>query len=685
MTHTFSGPFYRFISMTAARRLCCGVVSPRVRRVGAIGFLSLAAIGFSGCNFLQSLTIGPSIETKQVANAVVGVPYSFKIEATGADFAYWDSSKMPPGLSFDDGRIKGTPTLGGTFQIAVAVFDDSGKYIKSDSRSYTMLILDITTTTLPSGTAEQVYAPFSLSAVGTVGTPAWILSGGALPEGMSFSNAGILDGMPAVAGNFQFTASVADQDTPPRSKERPFSLSVVPNPNPALAVAFERVSVDSSGVEGNGPSSAPAISENGRFVAFESEADNLISHDENGVVDIFLRDTCWTATANCHPSTVRVSAAMNGGDANGASEHATISGNGRFVVFDSLATNLVAMDGNQASDVFLRDTCYGVPSGCQPFTEKISTTAKGTDANGASRDPVISADGRFVAFVSAATNLSDRPLTAREGVLMRDTCRGASSGCKPTVSAIELTDETVTPPVVSSELSLSGNGRYIVFASEVGTKAGGRLKVVVLHDSCFGAEPQCALKTEIVSKDQNGALANGDSFQPMISADGRVVVFSSKATNLAGNVGPPNGRVRTFVRNICGQDSECSASVQMGPEASTTETNESRNPTISRDGRYIAFESNREVAAGSTAGKEVLVKDRCVGAYECEPKTQRITRLLQGDDMDNVGVTPVLSGDGQSVAFVSQSANLVDNDFNHALDVFVSHPKAPVPWLIVLK
>ena len=183
----------------------------------------LCGVACSGCNSVESVILGPSIDTKSVPNAVVGAPYSFKIQASGTDLSSWDISATPPGLDFDGGRIKGTPTKGGSFKFEVSVFDYTHDYLKSDSRDFTMLILDITTTGVPNGVANSSYTPTTFSAIGAVGTPAWTLSGGSLPAGMSFSSAGILDGTPTTAGTYPFSVTVKDQDVPPRSRARLFA------------------------------------------------------------------------------------------------------------------------------------------------------------------------------------------------------------------------------------------------------------------------------------------------------------------------------------------------------------------------------------------------------------------------------------------------------------------------------
>jgi hypothetical protein len=737
------------------------------QRAALLCCLWLGAIACSGCNFLESLLLGPSIDTKTVPNAVARVPYSFKIQASGADLSTWGISATPPGLEFDGGRIKGTPTQGGTFKFEVTLQDYSGEYVKTDSRKYTMLILDIVTTGVPNGVANSSYPPTKFAATGTVGTPAWDLSGGGLPPGMSLSNGGILGGTPTEAGAYGFTVRVTDQDTPPRSQESGFNL-LVANPAPAVsflspasvveggsdfqltvsgsgfvassvvqwngedrttlfatpgqlravipaadiasggsasitvinsrplggrsdalvftvvgATPFTRASVDSAGAQGHGPSLLPAISGDGRFVAFESEADDLVSGDENRFADIFLRDTCAKAAADCRPSTIRASSAIDGGDANGPSAHAAISADGRFVVFESEATNLVADDLNQKKDIFLRDTCQGARTDCRPGTEKISTTATGADADGASHDPAVSGDGRFVAFVSVAGNLVPGGSPIAEHVFVRDTCHGADENCQPGTSVISVESGGMVSLVSHGEPSLSEDGRYVVFVSEFGTVADRRVKVVLVRDTCFAAEPGCQPSTQIVSMNQAGAVADGDSWRPRITRDGRYVVFSSKAGNLATGSGVDGSRARVYLRDTCrGALTVCAPTMRL---VSTGLTNsgaegDSLNPSISRDGRYVIFESSAAnlVAGDSNGRSDIFLADLCSSDRWCAPSVTRMSRSSTGE-ADGESFSPVLSADGQVVAFASGAMNLIGNDSNYTVDVFVIPRTGQVP------
>ncbi len=154
-----------------------------------------------------------------------------------------------------------------------------------------------------------------------------------------------------------------------------------------------RVSVDSSGNQGTNPSRKPTISADGQFVAFESSANNLVSGDTNVAYDIFVRDTVGDTTT-------RVSVASDGTQSTDYenSNSPAISDDGRYVTFYSNATNLVTGDSNMVSDIFRHDRQTG-------DTTRVSVDAAGTQANGASVFPEISADGRYVVYYSAAGNL----------------------------------------------------------------------------------------------------------------------------------------------------------------------------------------------------------------------------------------------------------------------------------------
>lgn len=141
----------------------------------------------------------------------------------------------------------------------------------------------------------------------------------------------------------------------------------------------------------NGPSSAPTISPNGSYIAFASDASNLVQEDTNGVADVFVRDL---GTGDVR----RVSVNAQGQQANDASASPSISDDGRYVAFESYAQNLVSGDTNNAWDVFVRDRATNV-------TERVSVASGGTQGDQHSRAPALSGDGKRVVFESQATNL----------------------------------------------------------------------------------------------------------------------------------------------------------------------------------------------------------------------------------------------------------------------------------------
>src|SRR5437867_824550 len=183
-------------------------------------------------------------------------------------------------------------------------------------------------------------------------------------------------------------------------------LAPLATPAGASPGTTERVSVDSAGTQGNSFSLDPSISADGRFVAFSSLATNLVPGDTNGAFDVFVHDRLTGTTE-------RVSVDSAGTQGHGNSSEPSISADGRFVAFSSVATNRVPGDTNAAFDVFVHDRLTGT-------TERVSVASAGTQGNGSSLDPSISADGRFVAFSSVATNLVPGDTNGKEDVFVHD-------------------------------------------------------------------------------------------------------------------------------------------------------------------------------------------------------------------------------------------------------------------------
>jgi Tol biopolymer transport system component len=171
-----------------------------------------------------------------------------------------------------------------------------------------------------------------------------------------------------------------------------------------------RISVDSSGSDGNGSSDGPSISSDGSTVVFMSNASNLVPYDTNGMPDIFVRDIATSVTE-------RVSVDSSGGEANLFSSVSSISGDGRVIAFDSVASNLVVSDTNGMSDVFVHDRTTGI-------TERVSVDSSGTEAAWGGTVPWISADGRTVAFQSYADDLVAGDTNSIDDVFVHDLSSG---------------------------------------------------------------------------------------------------------------------------------------------------------------------------------------------------------------------------------------------------------------------
>src|SRR5216117_509323 len=261
----------------------------------------------------------------------------------------------------------------------------------------------------------------------------------------------------------------------------------------AGAQTTERVSVASGGTtEGNDTSLGSALSADGRFVAFDSAATDLVAGDTNGVSDVFVHDR-QTGT------TERVSVASDGAQGNGRSGLVTfafppaLSADGRFVAFVSFATNLVAGDTNGATDVFVHDRQTGT-------TERVSVASDGTESNAASLGSALSADGRFVAFQSDATNLVAGDTNGATDVFVHDRQTGMTERVSVASGGTEGNG-------FSAGLALSADGRFVAFHSTATNLVAGDTNGatdVFVHDRQTGT-------TERVSVDSDGTQGNGPS------------------------------------------------------------------------------------------------------------------------------------------------------------------------------
>ena len=345
--------------------------------------------------------------------------------------------------------------------------------------------------------------------------------------------------------------------------------------------ATTRTSVSTGGVQGNGRSFVPAVSADGRFAAFYSDASNLVAGDTNGARDVFVHDRQTGETT-------RMSVDSTGTEANGDSFAPAISGDGRFVAFSSSGSNLVTGDTNGVNDVFVRDRQAGT-------TTRASVAPAGAEANDGSYAPSISADGRYVAFTSFAANLI--PVDANDGsdVFVRDLQAGTTTRVSEYQGGFEADGDSLRP-------AISADGRFVAFDSDAWNLAWGDTNDAF---DVFVKDRQTDIVTR-VSVDDAGAQADGGSIRPTLSADGRFVAFYSDAANLVP--GDTNGASDVILHDRRSGATKRVSVAGGGGEAN----GDSVRPALSADGRLIVFESDASnlVTRDSNRFTDIFLHDR---------------------------------------------------------------------------
>lgn len=416
---------------------------------------------------------------------------------------------------------------------------------------------------------------------------------------------------------------------------------------------LERVSVNNMGEQGNNDSAFPAISADGRYIAFFSLATNLVVSDTNGLLgwDAFVYDRMTDQTE-------LVSVNSSGEQGNDSSTRPDISADGRFVVFISLASNLVVTDTNGTDDVFIHDREINK-------TTLISRNTAGVQGNSTSYQATISADGRFVAFTSLSSNLVADDTNNSADVFVHDRQTGVTERVSVSSTGNQGFGHSESPYI-------SGNGRFVTFNSTSsslapgGTGSGGNYHIFV-RDRLMG-------ETARASVTSTGELANASSFGPVISDDGRYVAFGSYATNLYS--------IPVWVG---GQNYVHDMLTGMNELISISPTGEPGNDysairDMTSDGRFVAFGSRASnLVPGDTNGAgDIFVYDRLTGYM------LRVSVTTDGTQSNGLSNRPVLSADGSIIAFYSEGSNLVAGDTNNREDVFVVEWQLNSLWLPII-
>jgi Tol biopolymer transport system component len=417
----------------------------------------------------------------------------------------------------------------------------------------------------------------------------------------------------------------------------PASGAAQPQALAALAGITEWVSVSSDETPGNNWAKYAYVTDDGRYVAFESWSSNLVEGDNNDTGDVFVRD-------RVNGVTERVSVSTTGAEGNGSSGLPSISGDGRYVAFESGADNLVSGDGNGSTDIFVRDRVSGT-------TERVSVSSDEVEADSWSVHPAISADGRYVAFHSAAENLVGDDTNNTYDVFVRDRVDGTTERASVNSVGVEVDHGA------SAFACISADGRYVGFESWAEDLAPGDTNLVedvFVHDRVGGG-------TELVSVASGGVQGDDSSERCSLSGDGRYVTFESWATNLAS--GDMNDTWDVFVHDRVGGGTEL-VSVTSGGAAGN---DRSENAFISADGRSIAFSSwaTDLVSGDANHHADIFVRDRVSGTTELASVA---SDGRQGNDSSD---HPALSADGRYVVFDTWAWNLVSGDISSNSDVLI--------------
>ncbi len=412
------------------------------------------------------------------------------------------------------------------------------------------------------------------------------------------------------------------------------------------------VSVNTNGASGNGPSRNPAVSDDGRWIAFVSDATDLVDGDTNGVSDVFLRDMLLGAT-------LLVSANDGGAGGNRASDNPVLSADGGWVVFESLAGNLAPKDTNRLSDVFLRDVVNGQTRWIsQPSTHP----ALRNRPSGISDHALLSADGTTVVFAGTGVNLA--PGLQTGGTVLTNN----QYFLRPPATTNRMVNVApggaVTPGVLvnSGPAAISADGRYVaLLRRSSNTNA---LPTRVLRVDLDSGEAVELMSTLIDGLDAGRYPLGGTAFVgPFLSADGRRVVVEGRRTIAPGLELPV----------VVSWDPETGESTRVSSHGWQTQGDGTSSEApwghllaASRNGDFVAFlgASTNDPPDGPT--NQIVLRRLSTG------ERRRVSRTSSGEPTaENAYPAVTLSDDGRKMTFQSREAGLVEGDSNNAWDVFV--------------
>ena len=430
----------------------------------------------------------------------------------------------------------------------------------------------------------------------------------------------------------------------------------------AAQLIEENASVNDLGVDADAPVESPSLSKGGRYLAFASLADNLSGQDAPGTNDVFVRDRINGSTTLLTGSPA--------GAADGDSGQPSISANGRYLAFTSLATNLDPLADNGMTNVFLVDrgeasTTQAGQCAYQATPLIMAAGVGGQQADGDSRTPSLSADGLTMAFASQATNLVIGDTNGLTDVFLVDYDPSSQQLSVPlliSINAQGFEGESYEP-------SVSGNGRYIAFRSDAALVAddGNGVSDVYLHDRDSDGngvyDENGANATVLISRGVNGG-ANGASSEPFLSVDGRWLAFISSADNLVGdadcatvNDGDDcNGEDDIFLVDL---GTGYISRVSLAADGSESDGH-SGTPVVSDGGSHVIFTS----AASNLAGAAVTDNNLSPDLYLHDVRAGSTTLLSRNPNdpflaLGGVTDSPAIDPAGQAVAWIAGSGQAV--------------------------
>jgi len=414
-----------------------------------------------------------------------------------------------------------------------------------------------------------------------------------------------------------------------------------------LAGSIKRISVSSTGVEGNFASYNPDISADGKYIAFDSSSSNLVPGDTNATQDIFVYEM-----SSGDISRVSINSSGIEGDSN--SYNPSISADGRYIAFSSYATNLVPGDINAAEDVFVHDKVSGVTIRASVWYREYGGNRFG--GNDDSDRASISADGRYVVFESAATDLVFGDTNQAWDIFVHDTVTAETT-------RISVTSAGAEGDFFSSFPSVSADGALVAFGSGSSNLVSGdtnTLDDVFVHEMSSSA-------TQRVSVTSSGTEGNLDSYAPSISPDGRYVAFESNSSNLVA--GDSN-----LVKDIFVYDRVSGNISRLSVDSVGTEANgNSQNASLSQNGKFIAFESTASnLVPDDTNGQgDVFVR----GIFHMNRDGDTIGDICDiGSDADGDGVT-----DASDNCPLIANADQADADNDGVGDACETYPVSNIP------